>query len=111
MRVAAAEHENTAWALMDVDSQFGEHQSSAAGGADVAGSVLGHGVALRPMLAMRGRIVVEAASHVALHGKVLITGGLGGKADDQGVDVSVGIASFASCSTTRLRWHLINGAL
>lgn len=83
VRVAAFEAANNRWAAVDLDSYAADRYLAAGEAVDMSGSVVQHGLAVRPMLLPCN---ASASSHPAgipvqpaLVGQVLVTGGLGGE--------------------------------
>jgi hypothetical protein len=82
LRVAASEAPDAKWAAVDLDSLATDSQLAAGEAADVSGSLVRHGLALRPMLLPSladGAVPFSTEAPAALSGRVLVTGGLGGK--------------------------------
>jgi hypothetical protein len=82
LRVAASEAPEAKWAAVDLDSLAADSQLAAGEAADVSGSLVRHGLALRPMLlpSLADRAVPQSTeTPAALSGRVLVPGGLGGE--------------------------------
>ena len=87
VRVAASEAPDASWAAVDRDGLAPGSQQGASEAADVAGSLVRHGLALRPMLLPSAGAGQESSSEptACLSGRVLVTGGLGGGSAGMGL--------------------------